>query len=732
MISVLFLGRTVSRVAVTGAVAGCVSTATPAVETEIAPLGPPGTSATYWHESKATLRGNVVGQFTLDFGPVEEARGHRFQWLALHARKANGHRFAVWMFSRAFPFSSLEQAGSTIERYLVQEGEEPPREFRHRFTGAPVLPSLGAREHLWPRPPEGGLYTGGFALRVEWLGHRYVLSTSNRNEIFPVPESPRRIELLPDVLVGVPSNTRTKDDVRRFDGSDYEMVRLTRDDYTAMIRAGMNCFRVDAQQAGWLKDEPVFLWGLGPGDVAFPESLFRSTYLGPSLFLDEPAVGTRDGVIRPRLAKDPEFRSTLTPEVVLSAFKEHFYETVHQGAPTVFMKSLISNPDVDAGTMSFPQRNLYSWETMIASAAWQLTAAPDGGPRAIVFEPPGRLGAQRTVPEWNMAYGCQLPPGDPANLWDVIIGFLRGAARAADKDWGVSIYGAVDRADAPWALTHAYDLGAKYFFFWDNYQLACVPHGEALALARHLRGHVESRPDRDHSRLRCAAEVLILLPPGYDLGHTHMGRGNLWGLGELNLERTNRHGVRLRQVMANCFTEIERCRRQGIAFDLAWDIAGLRADGYREVVRAREDGRVELAVDGRRSVRRGPRTPERPGGVPPRLTVELSRGDRGTPLTIIARAQVTEGSSPVHYTTGTDRRGVYQNAVVLWELFGPDVMDYRTLSSVRESEPATNGAPIVVTAKCFIERPGRYRLRAATSDLAGRPAVVWKEFKVEP
>ncbi len=40
--------------------------------------------------------------------------------------------------------------------------------------------------------------------------------------------------------------------------------------------------------------------------------------------------------------------------------------------------------------------------------------------------------------------------GNPAHLAGILFGFLRGAARAAEKDWGVSIYGAVDRADAPW------------------------------------------------------------------------------------------------------------------------------------------------------------------------------------------------------------------------------------------------------------------------------------------
>jgi len=172
----------------------------------------------------------------------------------------------------------------------------------------------------------------------------------------------------------------------------------------------------------------------------------------------------------------------------------------------------------------------------------------------------------------NMAYGCQLPPDDPANLAGVVFGFLRGAARAADKDWGVSIYGAVDRADAPWLLTHAYDLGAGYFFFWDNYQLACVPFGECLALADISRRTSKAIPTvtiRGSSALRKSRSSC----PRLRSRHVHMGAG-ICGLGELNLERLNRHGIRYRQVMANFFTEIERCLRLGVAFDLLWTWTG--------------------------------------------------------------------------------------------------------------------------------------------------------------
>ena len=167
---------------------------------------------------------------------------------------------------------------------------------------------------------------------------------------------------------------------------------------------------------------------------------------------------------------------------------------------------------------------------MVSSAIYQLSEDREGPPAAIVFEPPGRFGTRRTLPEMNMTYGCQIPVDDPKNLIEIIYGFLRGAARLTGKNWGMSIYGAVDRADTFWLQTHAYDLGATHFFYWDTYQLACVPYRECLAMSRNLSAHVSSHPNRDLTRLKKAAEIAILLPAGYNLGHVAMGKGSLWAL----------------------------------------------------------------------------------------------------------------------------------------------------------------------------------------------------------
>lgn len=695
------------------------------------PLGAVGTKATYLLDSPEPPRATTVRQLIVSLGLVETRAGRAVQWLELDATKADGKRFRVWALASAYPQPSATVAAANLARYVFQEGDATPREYVHRYTGGAVLPPTGAWEFLWPRPAADGFRDGVIAPRVTWLGHTYALASSDRAGRAAVPTEPRRMELLPDVLVGASSNRRTRDDVRRYDGSDYETARLTRDDYERMIRAGLNCFRVDTEQAGWLADEPVFVWGIAGQDVPFPECLFRSSWLGASLYLDEPAVVTRDTILRPRLEKEPTFRKSITPQIAFHEFTNHFHETVAKGAPWSLINSLRARSDTDLGTLSFPQRNLYSWETTVAAAAWELTAEKGDGPAAIVFEPPGRVGARRTLPEMNMAYGCQISPDNPAHLADVIFGFLRGAARAADKDWGLSIYGGVDQANAPLLLTRGYDQGAKYFFFWDNYQQACVPFGECLALAQHLQTHAAGSSVRDHGRLKRAAETAILLPPGYDLGHVHMGRGILWGLGELNLERTNRFGVKYRAVMGAFFTEIERCLRLGTRFDLLWDLKGLKLDDYRDVARVHEDGRITVLANGRQTQLAGPRVPARPDGPPPGLTVELADGVERGPRNITARARVAEQASPVYYTTGRDGKGVYNNARVLWELYGPEAEDYRALLPIGANPRATfDGRNAVIELEFRVEKPGRYRLRAATTDLAGRSTVVWREFNV--
>ena len=210
------------------------------IAAEQPPLGPVGSRATYVFQTEKAPRGSTVSRLVVSLGPIETRAAGAFQWLELDASKAAGKRFRVWLLANAYPQRSLRLAATNLARYVLQEGDAQPKEFVHRVTGEPVLPTTGAWEFLWPRPEPGEFRKGIAAPHILWLGHTYKLASSDRSTNIWSPPAPRRIELLPDVLVGVPSNTRTRDDRRRYDGSDYELVRLTREDYAQMIRAGMN------------------------------------------------------------------------------------------------------------------------------------------------------------------------------------------------------------------------------------------------------------------------------------------------------------------------------------------------------------------------------------------------------------------------------------------------------------------------------------------------------------
>lgn len=692
------------------------------------PLGKPGQTAVYQHESKEPLPNTVVQTITMSIGSVEERAGIPYQWICLRATKVSGEKFAVWLLSESVPPEDMEVARAITSRYILQVGAGIPLEFRDRFTGKPVLPGLGVWQYLFPKPTDKTAQNDLFPQTTKYLGHTYRLThVSDSGESAVPPEDTQRLSLRPDVLIGPPSNTRQKDETRRYDGSDYELIPLTESDYNEMITAGINCVRVDTEQVEWVKNRNIFYWGIDAVTLGYPECLYRSNYLGPTIFMDEPAVCTRDHVLRPKLETDSAYRKALTPQIAFEAFKDYFHTAKYDGAPTRLCKGLAAHPDVDLGDMEFLQQNLYTWDTIISSAAYQLSEGNTKSPAAIVFEPPGRVGTMRTLPDMNMAYGCQIPIDNPKNLASILYGFLRGAARQTDKGWGMSIYGGVHRADAFWLQTHAYDLGAQHFHYWDNHQLACVPYGEVLSLSRNLSAHVESHPHRDLDELRTAAEIVILLPPGYNLGHVEMGRGNLWGVGELNLERHNMDGIKYRTVMHNFFTEIERALRLGIAFDLLWDLPDLRLSDYREIVRIREDGQVEVRDSGKTTLHAGSRIPTRPTGIPPTLTLDVAVSQTDAPFEVRACATVTKGSASVYYTRGADESGIYNNEMVLWELFGPEEEDYRFLNRDRSQIRIDQTRSIAeVEIRFLLERSGNYRLRTATVDMVGRTAVAWK------
>ncbi len=592
-----------------------------------------------------------------------------------------------------------------------------------------MLPNTGAWKHLFPRLENGNDPIGYLGKKVKYLGHAYKLESQKQSDIPSIPKGTRLIKLTPDLLIGAPHNSKVKDNTRRYDESDYEYISLTRENYSEMIENGMNVFNVNVSQVKWIETENVYYWGVGGKDIIYPECLYKSNYVGPAIFFDEPMVHTRDYALRPKFKKDPSIRKTITPQLFFEEFKHEYHKAKYERSPIQLLKGLENREDVSIGDMDFLQQNIYSWETMLSSAIYQLSEGDKSTPYAMVFEPPGRFGATRVLPELNMSFDCQIPADDPKNLFGIINGFLRGAARVTNKEWGISIYGQVTRSEAYWHMTHAYDMGASLFFYWDSYQLAAVPYNEYLVLSKNLREHSKNFPRRDLEKLKMDAEMAILIPPGYNLGHVKMGIGNFSGLPELNMERINTKGVKYRDVMSNFYIEIERCIRLGIEYDLFWNLEDLELNGYDEIVVIREDGKVDITKNDKIVVLNSARTPERFDGVSPQLTVQIKSTDRKAPVTITALAEVVEGTSPVYYTQGANKDGINRNVYVLWELYGPEEEDYTDFWKERWNVSVSeNGNSATAEINFKIEKLGNYRLKVSTSDLAGRSKVVWKNI----
>lgn len=689
------------------------------------PIGKPGLKLTY--SSKVNeLPGSVVRRFELTVGCVEEIAGVQSQWLQFTANKENKQSFSIWILSSAYPSELLKVAQKNILRYIVSRPDSKPVEFVNQNLGTPVLPNTGAWKYLLPRSEIRKDPINSLGKKVKYLGHEYILDSHKQVDIPSPPKETVVINLTPDLLIGVPHNSKVKDGIRRYDESDYEYIELTKENYSEMIEYGINVFNVNAEQANWIDTKNVYYWGIGGDNVSYPECLYKSNYLGPAIFFDEPMVHTRDNVLRPKLNDDPTFRKAITPQILYNEFKKEYHNAKYEQSPTLLLKGLANRKDVDIGDMNFLQQNIFSWETMPSSAIYQLSEGDKSTPSAMVFEPPGRFGAKRVLPELNMSFDCQIPIDDPKNLIGMINGFLRGTARVTDKEWGISIYGQVVRSDSYWLMTHAYDQGASLFFYWDSYQLAAVPYHEYLSMSKHLREHAKNFPRSDLGKLKNAAETAILLPPGYNLGHVKMGIGLLSGLPELNMERKNSYGIKYRDVMNNFYIEIERCIRLGIEYDLFWNIENLELKGYREIVTIREDGKVEVSKNGKSEILDFARIPERPDGEVPQLSAAVETIGKEAPYAITATAKVTEGSAPIYYTQGADKNGIYKNSYVLWELYGPEEEDYTDLWNERWNVSVSeNNDSAIAKIKFNIDKPGSYRLRVSTGDVAGRSNVVW-------
>ena len=673
--------------------------------------GHKGDRASYRLEESSFIGSSQVRQLEILWGPSET----NARWVRFKLIKASGASFRFWLLTTDYPSIHRPAAEQQIRRYVIEDIGQAPLEFSNRSGSRPVLPRTGFWRHLIPRASDPLESQSVFPNRIDLLGLTMRLETVGIDLDFHLPK-PKKLQLPTHLQIGAKYTTRDQNEPRRYDGAEIKLIPYLPEDYPLRLGSGQTTFNVPSAHVELIRRHPVLYTGDDPQSMPYPDRLYQSNYLGPNPdYLDEPAVRTAFALER-HLKAQPHLASELSIPMALDRFKETFHRSNHHGRPTWFQQGLFRREDCHLGKMNVLQENTWSWDVLLSTAAYQLRAQPTGTPSAIVYE--GRIASRRDLARFNSDFGSQLPLDHP-NAWlDIVIGLMRGAARLTGKDWGLAIYGQFHEAEIRHALTYAYEQGSAYFLFWTSDKRHHIPYQEQLEYSRLIRHHAEAHPQRDLDRLKRAATELILFPPGYTL----ISKEPMWWAEPLHYERSNRFGLRIRDILARVAAEIERCHRAGIRYDLAWDLEGLDHSGYQRIISVRENGEIAVQHPHHLKTFVQPWWPERPRGSPAGLEIQLPRDQGPTPFTLRAEAVVIEAQSPVSYSAQPNDQGIWIDSKIIWKLYGPGTLRFRDVSHHYDPQRSR----LLLT----LEEPGSYRLRASVVDLAGRATVRWLPLQV--
>ena len=449
-------------------------------------------------------------------------------------------------------------------------------DYRDRHTGRALLPAWQdfARWFV-PHPAAATRWQQGVPETAEYLGHILTLAHLGRDEAWePWPDA-RVLELDRELLVGTGRNFKDKEGRRlpqKPQRQNYTYIPFEEPDYQVMIEAGINLFTIQPRQEAWVRARPVFyLRGVGDDPpLRYPADLYRANYIGPTMFMDEPSilmVGDKNVHNILRFFSDAaaliekRTRSTYLSEGSYGAFA---------------LEKALRGRGVNFGDMRLMQSDLPSWETYYDTTFYQMK----GGGAGLVHE--GRYQTN----EFDAAVARVTGKPRHYTARELLLyhyAFLRGGTRPFGKFWGTAIYGQCDPVIAPEAVTLAYDLGARYLWFWTSDHDHHVPWPEQLALARHVRDHAAAHPRPSIYGPPPRLDTAIVIPNGYFLSLE-----NLWWVRVMDKEGRNDAAQRYRRLLQRAFDAVNECLDQGQSFDITVD-DGRKLTGYRRVIRLRDE-----------------------------------------------------------------------------------------------------------------------------------------------
>jgi len=542
----------------------------------------PGTRLSYWVLSTRTEAAPPFAAVDFIYGPKEQG-GHadcrpsnHGQWWQLEIRAnpeaATPALCVIRGLTAADPLARPEPLPFVRYQLRIPETGEA-LEYVEMHSGSALLPPwVDFERQFIPVAAQASRRPGEFPATCLLLGQVLSLQHVGHDAAWTAWSDVKRLALDRELLVGTGRNFKDVEGRRlpqTGQSRDYSYTNFTAADYRTMLEAGMNLFEVAPEQEQWVRAEPVFYLrsAAGTPPLRYPADLYRANYLGAAMFIDEPAsIMTWDKYVVGVLTHFSD-AAELIEQRTRAAFES---EARYSGRN--WLEAQLRDAGVNLGDLRLAQKELPVWETHYDTAFYEMK----GGGSGIVHE--GRYQLSQFDDLVARLTGEKRPHTTQEMLrW--YYAFLRGGSRPFGKFWGTAIYGQCDPVIAPGAFTTAYDMGARYFWFWTSDRGHHVPWPEQLALARALKQYAQGHPRPSIYAARPKADRVILLPNGYFATYANPAWQRC-----LDQEGKSEESRKYHRLMGRLVKAVQECSRRGEDFDIAVD-DGRPVKGYRRVVK---------------------------------------------------------------------------------------------------------------------------------------------------
>ena len=510
------------------------------------------------------------------YGPREDVEGTSHFWWQLEVRAKDASDapplFQLRALTREDPLHAT--AGRLhFSRYLLRIPETSETlEYRTARSPRALLPGWRHfRKYFIPRRTAGADSQRAMPETCSYLGHVLTLRYAGHDVPWKPWKDTKTLELDRELLVGTGRNFKDREGHRlpqEPQRQNYDYVEFTAEDYKVMIGAGINLFTVSPSQEKFVRAQPVFYLRGEGGTPAlrYPADLYRSNYLGSVMFMDEPTIiMVGDKLIHNSLRYFSDAAALISARVRARYNSSGSYGSYR-------LEKALESRGVNFGEMRLQQHDYPSWETIFETAHYQM----EGGLAGIVHE--GRYQLEpfdEAASRWSGAKRRHTAD----ELLRYHFAFLRGGTRPFGKFWGTSIYGQCDPEIAKRSVTTAYDMGARYVWFWTSDHGHHLPWPEQLDLARRLKKHAEAHPRRSIYGPAAVLDKAIAIPYPY-----FPSLGNLWWVRVLDPEGKNEASRRYRRLMQETLRAYHQALQQDEDFDFVID-TGRELTGYRKAVR---------------------------------------------------------------------------------------------------------------------------------------------------